>query len=742
MQTNSSRPSSRWTDRFKRVYLIFFATYLVSLMLPLAGILYLYHEVTVSTEKNCAKSALSTVGEAASRLDARLSWMENTAARFILDSQLTSMIYAEPLEYGDKRINTFNAFSRHLNDLIGEYNQGDLGFRMLFQNSELVFYDDAISHGLAFVYEHALHYCDMTYEQWYEAVFAGNRPSLLPLQDIHLGDTRVKALTYNYPILRRSSAGDRKAVLQFFIQEQELYPEDFNRLSTGYFLSAEGSPLATFGAMSAFPEMADGLSGTAGWQRLPEGLLVTADIRDGLRLAMLVPDEVAFHDVHAMRLPLLMGFSAFAAIEGLLIFYLAKRNARPIEHLAHDMKQVLAVSERGNELEYIHQGILQLQQDQQTALQRSRQIETALLLNRLLNQRTDDVDVLLQTGEKLGIDLQAQGYCAAVVQLPKGTILAPGAMMPEPPQDMRVVIGEGRSNRLNILYLIDTESTSDHTDDIFAHLQQLYGQMPQGTRIGQGRSCTALDDVTFSFNQAMYCLQTDQNTEDIAAFDQVSPGINSLYFPLEQQQRIINAVKHNNAAVIDQEFELILHENTQRRHLSSLMKRTLLSAIEALLITAAEDMTRQDNLPDYLRSIHRTDDFRTELEILHQEFRRIAEQVGGRYAQVSSLRSSMENYLEEHYSDSMLSISSMAEEFGFSESYFSVLFKDTLGEPYSVYLEKLRLTKAGDLLCSTALSIEDISQMVGYNNSTTFRRAFKRVKGLSPQQFRSQTGEE
>ena len=88
----------------------------------------------------------------------------------------------------------------------------------------------------------------------------------------------------------------------------------------------------------------------------------------------------------------------------------------------------------------------------------------------------------------------------------------------------------------------------------------------------------------------------------------------------------------------------------------------------------------------------------------------------------------------------MLSIGSMAEKFGFSESYFSVLFKDTLGEPYSSYLEKLRLNKAGELLTSTDKSVEDIAQLVGYNNSTTFRRAFKRVKGLSPQQYRTQTG--
>lgn len=741
MRKSTIHSSPSWRVHFKRVYLIFFVTYIVSLILPVAGIFFLYHEVTEITEKNCAKNAMTDIGETAVKLDARIRWMETTATRFMQDSKLTNMIYAEPLTYGDKRINMFNEFSEHLNDMISEYDQGDLGFRMLFQDSELVFCDNAMSQGLAFNYKHALHYSGITYEQWYEAVFSDTRPSILPLYDIHMNNMRVKALTYNFPVLRRSSSGTRKAVLQFFIQEQELYPADFDFQSSVYLLSSEGSLLASIGAKDPFPFEAGSLPGEDEWVRLPNGLLVTAKVHDGTCLAMLVPDSVAFRDVYAMRLPLLSFFIACAIIEGVLVLYLAKRNARPIESLAVNMKQVLDVSEKGNELEYIHQGILQLQQNQQTAIQRSHQIETALLLNRLLSQHIEDTDELIKAGKQLGIEFNAHSYCVAVIQLPKGTVAAPDVTMPEPPDNMRVVIGEAAGNCLNVLYLIDTEFVAEHNDDISAHLQQLCNRMPQNTHIGLGRTCCTLEDVTFSFNQAMYCLQAEPSATDVICFDQVGPGINSLYFPPDQQQRIINAVKHNNTSVIDQEFDLLLQENTHRRHLTLLMKRTLLSAVEALLMMAAEDVTRQENLPDYLRSVHRSDDFRVELEILRQEFHRIAEQVGGRYTQISNQRASMERYLEEHYGDSMLSISDMAEDFGFSESYFSVLFKDTLGEPYSSYLEKLRLSKAGELLQSSEASIEEVSQMVGYNNSTTFRRAFKRVKGLSPQQYRNQKAE-
>ncbi|MGN1369415.1 MAG: hypothetical protein ACI4WX_11130 [Aristaeellaceae bacterium] len=122
----------RWFDRFKRVYLVFFATYIVSLLLPLAGILFLYQQVMEISEKNCARNALSALTTTSTELRAQLNWMESTSSRFLLDSQMTSMIFAEPLTYGDKRVNTFNTFSKHLNDLIGDFDRSFLGYRMLF----------------------------------------------------------------------------------------------------------------------------------------------------------------------------------------------------------------------------------------------------------------------------------------------------------------------------------------------------------------------------------------------------------------------------------------------------------------------------------------------------------------------------------------------------------------------------------------------------------------------------------
>ncbi len=165
----------------------------------------------------------------------------------------------------------------------------------------------------------------------------------------------------------------------------------------------------------------------------------------------------------------------------------------------------------------------------------------------------------------------------------------------------------------------------------------------------------------------------------------------------------------------------------------------LISTVESVLIMAAEEVVDEENLSDYLLSIHRPKDIREQLEILRNELKKIGRISANHFnARKSTQKKEIQEYLQAVYSDPSLSASSTADHFGLSESYFSILFKDLLGEPYSVYLEKLRLDHAMRLIRTSAKTIEEITFAVGYNNSTTFRRAFKRIVGISPIQYKQE----
>lgn len=71
-----------------------------------------------------------------------------------------------------------------------------------------------------------------------------------------------------------------------------------------------------------------------------------------------------------------------------------------------------------------------------------------------------------------------------------------------------------------------------------------------------------------------------------------------------------------------------------------------------------------------------------------------------------------------------------------NRSYFGKIFRDAVGKSPQEFLINYRMTKAAELLKLTQLSIGDISNAVGYPSQLHFSRAFKKIYGSSPRQWR------
>ena len=59
------------------------------------------------------------------------------------------------------------------------------------------------------------------------------------------------------------------------------------------------------------------------------------------------------------------------------------------------------------------------------------------------------------------------------------------------------------------------------------------------------------------------------------------------------------------------------------------------------------------------------------------------------------------------------------------------------GTTYKAIIDNVREDLATDLLNSTSLSVEDIAELLGYSEISSFSRAFKRWKGVSPLHFKA-----
>jgi AraC-like DNA-binding protein len=94
------------------------------------------------------------------------------------------------------------------------------------------------------------------------------------------------------------------------------------------------------------------------------------------------------------------------------------------------------------------------------------------------------------------------------------------------------------------------------------------------------------------------------------------------------------------------------------------------------------------------------------------------------------------SFVEQHFQDD-ISVEDMAAFCGLNRSYFGKIFHDNMGKSPQEFLISYRMTKATELLKLTKLSIADIGQTVGYPNQLHFSRAFKKVYGVSPREWRN-----
>ncbi len=83
-----------------------------------------------------------------------------------------------------------------------------------------------------------------------------------------------------------------------------------------------------------------------------------------------------------------------------------------------------------------------------------------------------------------------------------------------------------------------------------------------------------------------------------------------------------------------------------------------------------------------------------------------------------------------------INIKMIADSLGLSRSYLAVLFKKRLKIGPQDYLIHFRVERACDFLRNPLLSIGDVARSVGYDDPLAFSKMFKKVKGLSPSEFR------
>jgi len=92
-------------------------------------------------------------------------------------------------------------------------------------------------------------------------------------------------------------------------------------------------------------------------------------------------------------------------------------------------------------------------------------------------------------------------------------------------------------------------------------------------------------------------------------------------------------------------------------------------------------------------------------------------------------------FIEAHQAEP-LSLGRVAQAANISRHYFCKMFKKATGINFTDYLSRVRVEKSKTLLLNPNSRISEAAFACGFQSMTNFNRAFKRIVGRSPTQFR------
>lgn len=291
-------------------------------------------------------------------------------------------------------------------------------------------------------------------------------------------------------------------------------------------------------------------------------------------------------------------------------------------------------------------------------------------------------------------------------------------------------IMQGQRNSTYTILLYNREEL-DNAENLFA---QIHSSLLQEYNIwiygGLGCTTSAISTIWKSYRQSKEAVKHVVSPNYLCLYCEILECQDSFFYPNEVAEQLYNFVKSGNFKQTKAIFNFIKDENFKKRKLNSKQVNWLLENIEITLLKVVRD---NDISYDDSSLAGLSEDSTLE------NYEQIALELCEKNKQPENdnqLIVRIQTYIDEHYGDPSLCLSRISDLFHISESYFSFLFKKTVGVNFSTYLEQIRMTQAKHLLETTNIKITDLYVAVGYNNLTSFRRAFKKKYGVAPNAIR------
>lgn len=693
-------------------------------------------------------------------MDNHVRRISELTMHFYFDNYIRAL---ETITYGNLETQDIVAFIR-AKGAIRNY-RVDLSFPgqyfVVFPDSGVVLGPNFVLGDLGFFYRSFFHYEAFTYEEWLAELRQNVAATAWPMQTVIINSNTRQMLTYLRPL---SNLSPSSGIALFLVDENELSSIlgiQTNPDVSVYIIDRYNQPVYQSGVPIS-DELIDRISRStgAGWflHDYPGGgrhlAVYSVSGLNGWKYISSTPVQIVLGDLENIRTISIAAALVVFVVGIMLALIIAYNNSSPLQKIFQLLGESMKLEEKLT-LMTLEDSVSKLvSENKYINADNAKQAEIlqALYIERLLNgggpleERDQEYLQNIEAFREPGL-----WYCCLIIQAGDSHLHTGGIkILSENVLSLldiflkSYLLHSRGGNELAVILCGENESFLQKAVVAYSDKMKDYLDREEIPYIiGVGTPAAEISGIRESYRMALFAVQYAATKSRggghlIVFSDSIASTDAFLYSPQVELQLMSN-IKSGNANatehVLNDIYTSNFEENTLRPHIVKYLIYnlycTLLKVSHPLFVSGADEdfsVLLEHNGGDYTAVFYK----------LRSSLIQVANQYEDRKkSRNTPLIQSIVKYLEEHYTDPNLDALRVSEELQISEGYLSQFFKEQTGVNFLSYIINLRMGKAKDMLLDKSTGIAEIAEAVGYQNVHSFRRAFKRVLGISPSEYRN-----
>lgn len=627
------------------------------------------------------------------------------------------------------------------------------------------------SYDMPSFYGRLFQYSDMEYMEWYSLMFHPYYSShFLPAVTIEFENNRYSAVTYlrSFPLANISNP---KGTIVLLINGNS-FKMLLNNINIGdrgwaYISDQNGTIIASVKGKDVqeanfFPEL-DLEDSYSEININGEKMIVTSTTSQSNQwdYVAVVPEDYVLRNVHSIKKLLINTLLISFTLGVLAAYYLTYVNTRPLKDIVKSIVELFRrdIEQCENEFDFVQGSISSMAKDNndlRSSIKRQLPMLRAAFFDKLLHGSYIKIEEMYTNMSYLDIDLTGKYYVVMVVKnyllddinsiqnivYIEGVSIHTVALLNQI-EKMRGYVQYIDQSKFAVLLFFNQDDKNSCINSIQNLITELnkYSQTEKEMDLiyGIGNLYDEIDGITYSYTEAIQSLYYSYLGKKSNWFHELPKSCGIYYYPTELEIKFIHTVKNCEKKEANRILKDIYYENFIRKSLTADMLSQLVSDIVGTILKIIDQVNYPANMEQVLYNVNSKSNLQDYYEKIIDTVEEICDYIKEKKSNYrGKLNEDINAYIEKHLTNHELSLNTVAEVFGLTLTYLSKLFKEETGENFSTYVERKRVDYACMLIKENTLQVHEIADRVGYTNDTTFRRAFKRILGLSPREYKNE----